>query len=59
MLLRASYYAINYQPQLGHTKLDIAVQQRIAYLINYTLCVSHKLNLKPKRSQSQYRIYRR
>jgi hypothetical protein len=50
MLSRASYYAINYWPQLGHAKLDVAVQQRIAYLINYTLYVSCKLDLELKRS---------
>jgi hypothetical protein len=50
MLLRTGYYAVNYRPQLGHAELDVAVQQRIAYLINYTLCVSRKLDLEPKRS---------
>jgi hypothetical protein len=50
MLLRASYYAVNYRLQLGYAELDIAVQQRITYLINYTLCVSCKLDLKPKHS---------
>jgi hypothetical protein len=50
MLSRASYYAVNYRLQLGYAKLDIAIQQRIAYLINYALCVSYKLDLKPKRS---------
>jgi hypothetical protein len=50
MLSYADYYAVNYRLQLGHTKLDITIQQRIAYLINYTLYVSYKLDLKPKRS---------
>jgi hypothetical protein len=57
MLSHASYYAVNYRLQLEHAELDVAVQQRIAYLINYALCVSRKPDLEPKRSQSQYRIY--
>jgi hypothetical protein len=57
MLSCASYYTVNYRPQLGHAKLDVAVQQRIAYLINYALCVGRELDLKLKRSQSQYRIH--
>jgi hypothetical protein len=57
MLLRASYHTVNYRLQLEYTKLDIAVQQRITYSINYTLYVSYKPNLKLKRSQLQYRIH--
>jgi hypothetical protein len=57
MLTCARNHAVNHRPQLRHAELDVAVQQRIAYLINYTLYVSYKPNLKPKRSQSQYRIH--
>jgi hypothetical protein len=57
MLSRAGYHAVNYELQLEHAELDVAVQQRIAYPINYTLCVGYEPDLKPKRSQSQYRIH--
>jgi hypothetical protein len=57
MLSRAGYHAVNHEPQLGHTELNVAVQQRIAYPINHTLCVGREPDLEPKRSQSQYGIH--
>jgi hypothetical protein len=59
LLSRTGYYAVNYRPQLRHGELDVAVQQLIADLINDALRVGRKPDLKPKRPQPQYGIYRR